>query len=463
MHFYAQCEAIRTFEDASDGLFLTYAGIDDDGVATSNPVIRVPADPLTQLDGTFEVDSGSVDSMRANPSGGPADYKPGVTTLINDSSSSLLQRITYMTGRLDGQFQDGQVTYLAGHDYAVDLPITSNPQTNGVRLFLDALLKSDCAATTAQPDLTLTKTAPALTAASEIPYTITLGNPLSATAPAENVVVTDAIPAGTTYVAGSGSTAPTTNSGGVLTWNLPPLAPGASTTITFRVSVTSDGAYLNTAYADFANVMVRTIQSSPAFTLRDATRPVVTIPVPPNRTSFGIPTPSFIFNVSENPVSTQCAIDNAPFIPCSSPYTAAPLLDGVHTFNVRATDPAGNTGGAGIIFSVASITIGVTPGCTDGHCPPTFTIQASRPVSHDVTVYYRMTGPGVFGIDYTVAGTFGQVVIPAGQTWASVNLIRLPGDRFVKGKTTTMRLVATPDYTVNPNHIIATVFIFRNH
>lgn len=43
---------------------------------------------------------------------------------------------------LDGDNDNGRVTYLAGHDYSVALPITSNPQTNGVRLFLNSLFES---------------------------------------------------------------------------------------------------------------------------------------------------------------------------------------------------------------------------------------------------------------------------------------------------------------------------------
>jgi uncharacterized repeat protein (TIGR01451 family) len=267
LHAYAQCEAMRTFENATSGLFLTNAGLNDDGSQTSSPVNRVPSSPLTQLDGTLEVDSGAVDSFKANASGG-SDYKTGVTTLINESTSNLLQRITMLTGRLDGQSVNGQVTYLGGHDYSLDVPITSNPQTNGIRLFLNALFKSDCA-TSVGEDVSITKTAPATTDQNEIPYTITLQNPLTAIAPAENVVVRDTIPAGTTYVAGSGSPAPTSIAGGVLTWNLPPLAPGATTTITFRVAVTVDGSYSNTARLGFAGVTVQNLSSSPAVTVRD--------------------------------------------------------------------------------------------------------------------------------------------------------------------------------------------------
>ncbi len=41
-------------------------------------------------------------------------------------------------------------------------------------------------------------------------------------------------------------------------------------------------------------------------------------------------------------LSYACSLDGQEFTPCSSPYTASELLDGVHTFRVRAIDPAGN-------------------------------------------------------------------------------------------------------------------------
>jgi CSLREA domain-containing protein len=56
-------------------------------------------------------------------------------------------------------------------------------------------------------------------------------------------------------------------------------------------------------------------------------------------------TPTFGFS-SEAGVSFQCRVDTAAFAACSSPHTTATLSDGAHTFEVRATDAAGNTGAA---------------------------------------------------------------------------------------------------------------------
>jgi len=260
---FMQCEAARVFENAVGGLFLTNAGLDDDGAATTNPIIRVPGNGLTQIDGAFDVDSGAVDSMKANPGG----YKAGATTLINDGASTLLERITLLTGRLDGNAGNGRLTYLAGHDYSLDLPITSNPQTNGVRIFLNAILMADCAANVGQPDATFTLSAPALISANEIQYTLDYSNP--GPRPAEYFRIRDPIPTNTTYVLGSASITPNSTSGGVLTWNLPPLGAGQSGSLTFRVSVTTDGTYQNTAQLGFSHLPVRNISSNTVVTVRD--------------------------------------------------------------------------------------------------------------------------------------------------------------------------------------------------
>ncbi len=41
--------------------------------------------------------------------------------------------------------------------------------------------------------------------------------------------------------------------------------------------------------------------------------------------------------------SFESSIDNAAFAACTSPWTSDPLVDGKHSFQVRATDLAGNT------------------------------------------------------------------------------------------------------------------------
>src|SRR5207248_2284271 len=55
--------------------------------------------------------------------------------------------------------------------------------------------------------------------------------------------------------------------------------------------------------------------------------------------------PSFTFS-SEAGATFQCALDGAAFASCSSPKSYTGVADGSHTFHVKASDTAGNTGTA---------------------------------------------------------------------------------------------------------------------
>ena len=74
----------------------------------------------------------------------------------------------------------------------------------------------------------------------------------------------------------------------------------------------------------------------------DTTSPDTTITAHPTDPS-NDPAPSFSFTSSEPGSSFQCSPDGAPYAACSSPRTLSGLVDGTHTFAVRATDAAGNT------------------------------------------------------------------------------------------------------------------------
>lgn len=75
------------------------------------------------------------------------------------------------------------------------------------------------------PDVVLTKSAPEATNASVIMYTTEYAYPAESIVPAQGVVLTDAIPAGTTYVDFS-ATGGGIFADGTVTWNLPDLDPG---------------------------------------------------------------------------------------------------------------------------------------------------------------------------------------------------------------------------------------------
>jgi hypothetical protein len=51
----------------------------------------------------------------------------------------------------------------------------------------------------------------------------------------------------------------------------------------------------------------------------------------------------FTFTANESDVTYACRLGEAPFLPCTSPFTVNGLAQGPHTFAVRATDAAGHT------------------------------------------------------------------------------------------------------------------------
>jgi uncharacterized protein (TIGR03382 family) len=72
----------------------------------------------------------------------------------------------WMTGYLDGTCEItaeggeecegvGKVSYLGGHQYKTDLPVSGNWQTQGTRLFLNALFEADCVTAVGQPSFVL--------------------------------------------------------------------------------------------------------------------------------------------------------------------------------------------------------------------------------------------------------------------------------------------------------------------
>jgi hypothetical protein len=76
----------------------------------------------------------------------------------------------------------------------------------------------------------------------------------------------------------------------------------------------------------------------------DSTAPQTTITSGPANGAFiKDPTPTFRFSSNEPGSTFKCKVDSGAYASCTSPKTTASLSDGLHTFFVRATDPAGNT------------------------------------------------------------------------------------------------------------------------
>jgi hypothetical protein len=78
-----------------------------------------------------------------------------------------------------------------------------------------------------------------------------------------------------------------------------------------------------------------------AFELQDTTPPDTIIDSGPSGTT-NDPTPTFTFHSTEAGSTLRCKLDARAFVACASPRTTGHLLDGTHTFQVRAKDAAGN-------------------------------------------------------------------------------------------------------------------------
>ena len=95
-------------------------------------------------------------------------------------------------------------------------------------------------------------------------------------------------------------------------------------------------------------------------------------------------TPSFAFSSSESGSTFECRIDGGSWTSCSSPHTLAALGAGSHTFDLRATDIAGNTDTTPasytwtIDLTAPNTTIDSTPPTPDNDSTPTFTFSSTE-------------------------------------------------------------------------------------
>jgi hypothetical protein len=105
----------------------------------------------------------------------------------------------------------------------------------------------------------------------------------------------------------------------------------------FTTNTLSDAIHTVTVFA--LDAAGNTGQSSTTFTV-DTTAPVTTISGGPSG-AINVTSAAWTFGANE-PSTFECKLD-AGFVPCASPATYNSLTPGSHSFQVRATDTAGNT------------------------------------------------------------------------------------------------------------------------
>ena len=118
------------------------------------------------------------------------------------------------------------------------------------------------------------------------------------------------------------------------------LCPGGTLTVSFSaVAPATDGVYTWATELLDADSFALT-GSQPTVTV-DGTAPDTTIdsgPADPTNETGAV----FTFSSSEGSSTFECRLDAAAFGGCTSPTTLSDLTEGSHTFEVRATDAAGN-------------------------------------------------------------------------------------------------------------------------
>jgi len=273
-HAFMECLAATTFEDNANGGFVTTGGggiVEDVNGNLPEPgqslVNRQPDNLLTQYHGALVGDTGSLDSIGLGNAA--TDFRPNTQILINQNNfpTTLTNagRVLWLSGYLDGDTTKGRVTYLAGHQYSVTTPVSTNNRANGVRLVLNSIFESPCAQAGGQPAVTLTKSAPATLDGNSLTFTLDYAN--TGTSPAYLAVLTDVLPAGVTFVSasGGGTYAAATRT---VTWNLGTLAIGATGTVTITVDVDASATLANSATLAFrAGTSPRTVTSNTTSTV----------------------------------------------------------------------------------------------------------------------------------------------------------------------------------------------------
>jgi uncharacterized repeat protein (TIGR01451 family)/MYXO-CTERM domain-containing protein len=260
VHVNAECQAVNAIEGApptgGNRNFVTTKGFQwpapkqPTSVQFSNSSL-----PFAQMDGPFKTIGGSEPAYALGS--GSLYYDNGIV-MVRGAGVPIGVQDIWMTGyaglgcNIDDQEcvqagnSIGKVSYLGGHQYTVTTPMSTNATSQGARLFLNSLYEAGCVTPSGQPDVQITKTAPLAVSSSDVTYTLEYAN--YGAGPALDVVLTDPIPSGSTFVSATGGGA---FAAGKVIWNLGDLPRKAWGTVSFTVKLGARGTYANTATVSF--------------------------------------------------------------------------------------------------------------------------------------------------------------------------------------------------------------------
>ena len=139
-------------------------------------------------------------------------------------------------------------------------------------------------------------------------------------------------------------------------------SPVACTGPSFTTAALSDGAHTFKVRASSGSDATDPLQASSSFTV-DTTAPVVSITGGPTGRTQST-SASFTFTNDDPTATVECKLDSGSWEACSSPKDYSGLAQDDHTFQVRATDPAGNEDSDSRSWTadtVASVTIDSGP------------------------------------------------------------------------------------------------------
>jgi len=179
----------------------------------------------------------------------------------------------------------------------------------------------------------------------------------------------------------------------------------------------------------------------------DTTPPETTITSGPDGASTSA-SATFTFSAGEAGSTFQCALDGASFAACGSPASYSGLADGPHSFEVRATDPAGNTD-----LTPAHRTWNIDTSAVDA-TPPTATLIAPADgvwARGTVTLSADATDNlAVDHVDFLVDGTLVATVgtAPYSVAWDSTSVADGPVSIAARAVDTSSNSATSAGHTV---------------